>query len=148
MLYVLCRYANVLCKAARVNIGGFEGGAHGIVAMATVMADATGDVMSDDHALPHRKVADVSSSLDNGARQFVAQYYRGRSLLHDLGNVGATQSAAMHLHQQFLVGNRWNGPVFYANVVIRVVGYCVHGRLQIFLWVGVWFVVSIARLAR
>src|SRR5438445_495266 len=101
--------------------------------MTTVMADATGYMMSDDHALPHSKVTDVSPSLNNCARQFMSQDNRGRSLLHDLGNVGATQSTAMHLHQQFLVGNRWNGPVFYANVVIRVVGYCVHGRLQIFL---------------
>src|SRR5260370_38276035 len=47
-------------------------------------------------------------------------------LLHYLKNIGSTQPTTMHLQKQFSIQNRRNRLVFYANVVIGVVDYCVH----------------------
>ena len=90
------------------------------------MAGSTGDVVSHDYPLSDLKVGDGSPLLNNCAGQFMSQHYWRWGLLRNLENVRATESTAMYLYEQFRVGNGWNRPVFYANVVIGVVDYCVH----------------------
>src|SRR5258708_19664626 len=55
-------------------------------------------------------------------------------LLHYLKNFGSTQPTTMHSHEHFSFQNRRNRPVFYANVVIGVVDYCVHFTFSLALF--------------
>jgi len=58
---------DVFGETARVNIGGFERSAHGVVAVAAVVAISAGDVMSDNDTLTNGEVGDMLSSFDNGS---------------------------------------------------------------------------------
>ncbi len=76
MLYMFGWHANVFSEAAWIDIGGFEGGTHGIVAMLAVMTCAAGNVMSNNYTLPHRKIGNLPPFLNNRAGKFVSQLHR------------------------------------------------------------------------
>ncbi len=68
MFHVLARHAHIFREAARIEIGGLEGGAHRDIAMLAVVALAARNVMRDDDPLPRRERCSLPRQLDHHAR--------------------------------------------------------------------------------
>src|SRR5204863_3535326 len=73
ILYVFSGNANVFREAARVDIGSLERGTHRIIAMPTIMACPTGNVMSHDYPLSLWQFGYRSSPLNNHAAKLMSQ---------------------------------------------------------------------------